>query len=192
MSMLSPGGVGRSRPYRTPRRRRIDRFVSRVVRPFLVLLVLAGVAGGGWYFAVREPTPPPAQKVSCPTPAARPAVRLPPIKPQQITVNVYNATKRSGLAAATAAALRKRGFTIGKIANDPLHKTIAGPVELRSAAKGRSRVAVVAVHIAGARSIVDARTDLTVDLVLGQKFTALRTPAQVSALLTAPPKPAGC
>lgn len=40
-------------------------------------------------------------------------------KPSAITVNVYNATTRSGLARKTADALEKRGFTIGEVANAP-------------------------------------------------------------------------
>ncbi|WP_410537473.1 LytR C-terminal domain-containing protein [Streptomyces sp. KL2] len=40
-------------------------------------------------------------------------------KPSAVTVNVYNATTRSGLARKTADALEKRGFTIGEVANAP-------------------------------------------------------------------------
>ncbi|MFP8883244.1 LytR C-terminal domain-containing protein [Streptomyces mangrovi] len=40
-------------------------------------------------------------------------------KPSAITVNVYNATTRGGLARKTADALEKRGFTIGEVANAP-------------------------------------------------------------------------
>ena len=81
---------------------------------------------------------------------------------------------------------------IGRIANDPLNSKVPIPAEVRSGKQGRSRTPVVALQVAGARSTVDARADLTVDLVLGQKFTALRTPAQITALLTPPPRPPGC
>lgn len=187
MSMLSPGGVGRSRPYAPPRRRG-----GRIKGVLAALAVLGLVAASAWWFLLRESEPETrSQAAACGGAKPRPAVAQPAFKPQQVTVNVYNASSRKGLAAATAAALRKRGFAIGQIANDPLNRKLAAPAEIRSGAKGRSRTPTVALQVAGARSSVDKRTDLTVDLVLGPKFTTLRTPAQISALL-APPKPPGC
>jgi hypothetical protein len=199
VSMLSPGGVGRSRPYTPPRRRG-----ARLLRVVAVLAVFALLGGATWYFVLREPPSKSKPKAAaCPTLPAKPvAATQPPrtsrpprtsqqIVPRQVTVNVYNATKRQGLAARTAAAMRQRGFVIGKIANDPLRKTLAGSAEVRSGVKGKSRAPLVAAHVAGAVSVVDKRTDLTVDLVLGARFTALRTPEQVTALLTSA-KPPGC
>jgi hypothetical protein len=193
VSMLSPGGVGRSRPYTPPRRRG-----ARLLRVVAVLAVFALLGGATWYFVLREtPSKSKPKAAACPTLPAKPvAATQPPrtpqqIVPRQVTVNVYNATKRQGLAARTAAAMRQRGFVIGKIANDPLRKTLAGSAEVRSGVKGKSRAPLVAAHVAGAVSVVDKRTDLTVDLVLGARFTALRTPEQVTALLTSA-KPPGC
>jgi hypothetical protein len=186
--MLSPGGVGRSRPYTRPRRRG-----ARFLRVVAVLVVFALLGGATWYFFLREGASKPKPKaVACPTLPAKPvAATRPPVTPKQVTLNVYNATKRQGLAARTAAAMRQRGFVIGTIANDPQHKALAGSAEVRSGPKGKSRALLVAAHVAGAVLVVDKRSALTVDLVLGQRFTALRTPEQVTALLT-PTKPPGC
>jgi hypothetical protein len=84
-----------------------------------------------------------------------------------------------------------RGLPEGKIANDPLRKVVAGTAEVRSGVKGKPRSALVAAQVAGAVAAVDTRADLTVDLVVGQKFAALRTPDEVAKVL-APPKPPGC
>ncbi|NED06084.1 LytR C-terminal domain-containing protein, partial [Streptomyces sp. SID6648] len=40
-------------------------------------------------------------------------------KPGQVTVNVLNATTRSGLAQKTADELKKRGFRVGEVSNAP-------------------------------------------------------------------------
>jgi hypothetical protein len=204
VSMLSPGGVGRSRPYIPPHRRRR----ARRMRLVAALTVVAVAAGAGWYVFLREPAPKArAKTAACPTAratpggaarattapgtVAQPVAGQPPVAARQVAVNVYNATTRKGLAAQTAAELRKRGFVIGKIANDPLNKAIPGTAEVRGGRKSRNRVTLVSAYVAGARPVIDQRPDLTVDLVVGQRFAALRTPAQVTTLLT-PPKPPGC
>lgn len=74
-----------------------------------------------------------------------PAKALP--KPAKITVNVYNATPRSGLAKKAADELKKRGFTIGKVGNAPAayDKKVAGPgccSALRRPRTARSRSSV--------------------------------------------------
>ncbi len=67
-------------------------------------------------------------------PSTKPAVKLP--APSTITVNVYNATNRKGLAKSTSGDLVARGFIAGKVANDPLKKTIAGSAEIRYGTRG--------------------------------------------------------
>ena len=100
--------------------------------------------------------------------------------PSQVTVNVYNATDRSGLAAKTASDVRKRGFKVSAVSNDPLQKNVTVAAEVRYGATGTASAKLVMALVKGSKGIKDARTDSSVDLVLGAKFTAL----------TAPPKPA--
>ena len=89
-------------------------------------------------------------------------------------VNVYNATSKNGLAARTAAELRERGFVIGEVRNDPLRKTVRGPAELRFGAGGTAHAKLVIVLTGrGTTQVDDKRRDATVDLVLGNGFTAL-------------------
>ncbi|HEU5331250.1 MAG TPA: LytR C-terminal domain-containing protein [Actinocrinis sp.] len=101
----------------------------------------------------------------------------------QIKLNVYNSTTRNGLAAATAAELKKRGFAIGKVTNDPLKANLAVAAEVRGAVAPAMRM--VAAEVAGAQLHADTRTDGSIDLVLGTGFTALSSPDQVTAALAA-------
>lgn len=119
----------------------------------------------------------------------------------QIKLNVYNSTNRHGLAANTASALKQRGFIIGKVTNDPLKANLTVAAEVRGASASAAAMQVVAAEVLGSQMRTDARTDGTVDLVLGSGFTALASPDQVSAALkqdqqteqqhAAPPKAAG-
>ena len=101
--------------------------------------------------------------------------------PGQITVNVYNATDRTGLAAKTAADVRKRGFKISTVSNDPLQKDVAGAAEVRYGPTGRESAKLVLTLVKGAKAVKDSRTDSSVDLVLGAKFTALTAPPKKTA-----------
>jgi hypothetical protein len=58
-----------------------------------------------------------------------------------ITVNVFNATDQSGLAGRTAALLKQRGFTIGRIGNAPapLQNKVTGPAQVTGGPPGVPR-----------------------------------------------------
>jgi hypothetical protein len=106
----------------------------------------------------------------------------------QIKLNVYNSTSHQGLAATTANLLKSRGFTIAKVANDPLKANLTVAAEVRGAVA--SAMHIVAAEVAGSQLRSDTRTDGTVDLVLGTGFTTLASPQQVSAALaSASPSP---
>ena len=93
--------------------------------------------------------------------------------PATITVNVYNATDRNGLAARTAEQVRKRGFKVGSVSNDPLSRTIKGTAEVRYGKAGEASSKLVRALVTGAKAHPDTRTDASVDLVLGNSFKAL-------------------
>ncbi|CCH77217.1 putative membrane protein [Nostocoides japonicum T1-X7] len=101
-------------------------------------------------------------------------------KPVKVTVNVYNATTRQGLAADTASTLRKRGFTIGSVANDPLHKTIKASAQVRYGPAGVKLAPVVGATVSKPVMVKDKRKSATVDLVLGNGFKALTAARAVS------------
>ncbi len=112
------------------------------------------------------------------------------LAPKQVTVNVYNATDRNGLAAKTAADVRKRGFKVGTVSNDPLSKDVTTTAEVRYGPKGKAAGKLVLGLVKGSKAVADKRTDTSVDLVLGTKFAALAAPAK-SAQATQP-HTAGC
>ena len=156
-------------------------------RTAITLAVVAIVLAGAFYYAqsywnrsVKAPT----SAASCtPTPGAGGQVA-----PGQITVNVLNATKRSGLAGATAKLVKERGVVVGRVENDPLKRSIAQPAEVRYGPAGEASAQVVLSLVAGAVPLKDTRADASVDLVLGDGFTAFAQPtAPVPAPATVTP-----
>ena len=129
----------------------------------------------------------------CTTTTVVPGDKLP--QPSAVSVNVYNSTDRVGLARSTATALGQRGFTIGKIANDPLGEVISGTGQVRYGPAGAQSAALLAIYVPKVELVKDDRKGKTVDLALGEAYTALATPAQVTAALTKPSpvvSPPGC
>ncbi|MFJ6986197.1 MULTISPECIES: LytR C-terminal domain-containing protein [unclassified Streptomyces] len=128
-------------------------------------------------------------------PGASAAPVVPP-KPAQITVNVFNATTRSGLAKTTADELRKRGFRIGEVGNaDKVYdKKVTGTgVLLGPAASLNTSLPVLATQLATAERRTDAaRKGAAVDLIIGNGFKTLATAPEATKALTAltAPQPA--
>ncbi|GAB3439785.1 hypothetical protein GCM10027517_13510 [Phycicoccus ginsengisoli] len=113
-----------------------------------------------------------APRPSCPTAAAASTA----LKPADITLNVYNATTRDGLAKKTASEVRKRGFLVATVSNDPLQRTVRGPAEVRYGPTGKKGAPLVLALVKGAKGVQDARNDSSVDLVLGNTYKALAPP----------------
>ncbi len=183
MSMLSgtvlgPSGDG-------PRRR------HPVATGVLVLLMMA-VLFGATYGAVRllkgggggTPAASGSSPGPCVTTTVRPGLVLP--KPATVTANVYNATTRAGLAKRTATDLKTRGFGIGTIANDPLGKAVAGVAEIRYGTAGKDNATLMRFYVIGATLVLDKRTDATIDVVIGEKFTTVTPQKTVTAALAKP------
>jgi hypothetical protein len=176
MSMLTPRGVGGHAPVRRGRRRR------RLLKTLLVLLVIGALAAGGWYYLLRDATTTTvkpataAPTASCPAPSPTPT----PVSARLVKLNVFNATERRGLAATVATELRRRGFRVAKVGNDPARRTVAGVAEVRSSPAGTAAARTVAAQVDAFVAVPDRRPDGSVDLVLGSSFKALRTPAQAA------------
>jgi hypothetical protein len=114
--------------------------------------------------------------VAEPTPTAAPCVTISEgsIVPSTTHVNVYNATKRNGLAASTARELRLRGFVVENVANDPKKKKVTAPAQVRFGPAGAERAKLVSGLVGkGVVMVKDTRKSETVDLVLGTAFRAL-------------------
>ena len=113
--------------------------------------------------------------------------------PRDITVNVYNATKRVGLASITSVDLHTRGFKVGIVGSSDA--TVRGIGVIRYVAGSRGAADRLAAYVPGAlfREITreDAQ-DVSVDLVVGDAFTAVAPDVQAKAVLSVPlTKPSG-
>ena len=154
-------------------------------RTAIILVVLVLVLAGAFYYAAayfNRPSTPAAS--DCPT-SDFTAGGETALTAGQVTVNVYNATNRAGLAAATAKDVKARGFVIGQVANDPLKKKIDAPAEVRFGPNGKAGSELVAKLVEGAVPTQDTRADGSVDLVIGNGYKAL-----VAAPTTTPAPPA--
>jgi hypothetical protein len=115
-----------------------------------------------------------------------------PLTPSGVTLNVYNATVRIGLAASVANTLQQEGFKIATIDNDPLGKTILGVGEIRHGPSGLEGAILAAQRLPGATLVQDSRMDASVDIVMGQAFSALTVPARVASSTKAKPATPHC
>jgi hypothetical protein len=185
MSMLTPPGAGGHAP--VARRR------SRTLPALLSLVLLAGAVGAAWWWTHRDPDqsvtadPGPTCRAAAPGATTTPTPTVP--APAQVTVNVYNATGRAGLARSTAAELRRRGFRVAAVANDPLGRAVRGVAEVRSGPRGAAAAVTVQAQLGeGAAAVRDQRADASVDLVLGGAYQRLRPhPAPVATTASATP-----
>ncbi|GGQ75267.1 membrane protein [Streptomyces asoensis] len=205
MSMLTPPGMGGKYritgdkyPRMRPHRRR-GRLAVVVVACGAVLgvagwgtLQLIDVFTGGGGTATAAGTGCPARTKASPAASAS-AVAAAGVgavpKPAQITVNVFNATTRSGLAKTTADELRKRGFKIGEVGNaaKQYDKKVAGAgILLGPASSLNTSLPVLATQLTAAERRTDAaRAGTAVDLIIGNRFKALTSPAASVKALTA-------
>jgi hypothetical protein len=170
------GGPSR-RPPVTPAQRRARRqavTLLLVAGLLLVSFLFAAAYYGGWFTSPKA-TP---QAGSCPT-STPTATRK--VAPSQVHVNVYNASKRNGLAKKVSGELQLQGFLTGKVANDPLRATVTTPAQVRYGPKGKAAAQLVASEVAGSKLVADKRKDASVDLVLGASYSRLIGSTAVSA-----------
>ena len=188
MSMLTPLGTGGRQTVR-----RGDR-PSRRGAVLLAILLTAALAGTAWWVAHRDTADPAdsagATRRTCPTPSTPPPV----VAPKAVRVNVYNATDKRGLASRVAAEMKRRGFHVGKVDNDPLKRQVTGAAEVRSSTAGAGAARTVSAQVGTVVAVPDQRTNASVDLVLGAAFVRLQpVPAAAAALKPSPqPVPSGC
>jgi hypothetical protein len=95
--------------------------------------------------------------------------------PKQVVVNVYNGGARAGTAQKVADELRKRGFNVRKVANEPRgDKTDV--VAVRGTAADSPELQLILGQLNQApEKVGDKRADHTVDLVVGVKYSGLKT-----------------
>jgi hypothetical protein len=129
----------------------------------------------------------PKDDVTVTAPPTCPPASATPLTAAGVRVNVYNSTSRNGLAATVAAALTKRSFVIGTVANDPLHADVTGTALVRYGSKGVEAAKLVMAQVPKATMRHDKRKGTDVDLVLGDTFRRLAPAARPTT--TASPSP---
>ncbi|MEV7597534.1 LytR C-terminal domain-containing protein [Kitasatospora sp. NPDC089797] len=215
--MLTPQGL-KGKQYRVtgnayPRLGRPPKRSRKVVAALAALLALALIGLGGVQLydifrgkdknaAAQACAAPSGKALAAPTPGASPGApaasgapaavdphAVP--QPSAVTVNVYNATTKAGLAGRTADELKKRGFVIGKVGNAPaeLDKKVPGTAQVIAGPTGAGAGTLVGSQIAGATVTADARTDASVDFVIGDSYNALLDETQAAAALALAVKP---
>lgn len=146
--------------------------LRRALPGLAFLLVLSGLAGLTWYKVIDQVDDRVAAAACTPE----------QISSTKIQVRVYNATAREGLARQVAGQLAGRGYAIVATDNDPLSgiRPVDGTAEVRYGAAGARAAALVRRQVPGATLYKDAREGSIVDLVLGQAFQRLSTPAELA------------
>lgn len=150
-----------------------------LVAVVIVILAVRLLGGSG----SDEPAVDAAPEPSCSTLMVAPADELP--VPKKVRVNVYNATEISGLASKTARDLKKRGFVIKEVANDPAGLPIEGVARIRYGPKGAKRAELLSYYVPGAELVELERPGTKVDLALGEGFTFIPPQPDVDAALNA-------
>jgi hypothetical protein len=136
--------------------------------PITMVILLGILAGGGWWGwkslinSSAEPT------------CVEQKLANNRLVPKQVVLNVYNGGARAGSAGRVADVLKKRGFNIDRIANEPKGDKI-DVVSIRGASETAPEMLLVAGQLnQKALMIADGRTDHTVDLVIGAGFGSVR------------------
>jgi len=125
-----------------------------------------------------------AAPLPCATSTVIPAEVLP--KSSKVRINVYNATKRKGLAAESALALKLAGFKILAVENVPDGRRIDGFAEIRHGPKGLKQAQLLHFYLPDGILVEDTRNDKTVDVVLGKEFSIIASEAEVAASMASP------
>lgn len=96
---------------------------------------------------------------------------------KNVHVQVYNSTRREGLAGTVAAALRKRGYKVGAVANKITD--YRGTAVIVSGPAGQSAAFNLQRNVRDTEYVQDKRSDATVDIYLTSAFTGLVPPDRV-------------
>jgi hypothetical protein len=155
-----------------PPRARYTLRLRRALPALVFLIVLCALAGITW-LKVLDRVDARAAAAACPTGAdtsGRPQLRI------------YNATAREGLARTVAGQLISRGYAIIATENDPLAgiRPVTGTAEVRYGPAGAAQAAQVRRQVPGATLYRDAREGTVIDLVLGDRFRRLSSPAELA------------
>ncbi len=145
----------------------------------LALLLLTALV---WWRVLNRSDASGDQAKPCPTPT--PAARLP--GPDAITVAVFNATTRSGIAAKARSALIDDGFKVPSPASNVTKKQvnkIKSSAEIRYAPAARKGALLLRYYFPGATMVPTQTKSTTISVSLGTKYKSVATAKAVQAAL---------
>ncbi|GAA3273744.1 hypothetical protein AAU01_17400 [Paenarthrobacter aurescens] len=151
------------------------RLLHGIVLVLLVGLIAAG-AVGAWAImngVVKVPT---AIASKAPT-SLCPATTFDYVPNETVTLNVFNATSRAGLAGTVADQFKARGFKVASVDNSDTAYSGVGVVV--SGVKGQAAAFNIQRNIAGTDYFEDNREDESVDVILTPDFEGLVEPQLV-------------
>lgn len=161
---------------------------NRRVLSAVTLVVLLGILGVGAYIGWQRLTAPVEDKTA-PTKTAGPRCdagvhKGDVVKTRDVTVSVYNAGDRTGLAGQTMSELEARGFIAGEVGNAPEDLASVDWVRVLARSKTDPAARLVALQF-GRQTLVQAvKQDLGpgVEVIVGDKFLGLvKAPAEIKA-----------
>jgi hypothetical protein len=125
----------------------------------------------------------PTQAKGCAKDAVMANIQLP--EPQDVKINVYNATDKPGLANEVGADFKNRKFQVKNMGNDPAKKAAPKVAVLRYGPKAVGSAWLLRAYFLDQadREFDIKRTDEFVDVVLGPQFKQLATTTEVNQAL---------
>jgi hypothetical protein len=148
----------------------------------LALLVLTALVW--WRVLHRSDNSASGAEKPCPTPTSTAATTtttsLP--APQKVTVEVLNATNRTGIGARARATLVADGFQIPTTAANDSAK-VPGVAEIRYGPAGKNAAKVLSYYLPGAKLVATPSRTATVVVSLGNRYSRVATPAAVQAAM---------
>jgi hypothetical protein len=120
----------------------------------------------------------------CPTQPAPAASTLP--APSLVTVQVLNATKRSGIAEKARSALVDAGFNSpDAAANDKPKTHVRGVAQIRYGSAGEGGAKLLLFYLPKAKLVTTEAKSATVVVSLGKRYKGIESPSSVAAALRA-------
>jgi hypothetical protein len=146
--------------------------MKEAARSGLTLVVLAGlvVLGGLWgWSALTQPFPGKTEPPKCVATVVQPGEK---VFPEQVTVSVFNASERDGLAGSTMAEFADAGFAAGSTGNAPSKARVVR-AQIWTTTPTNPDVRLVASRLGPARIIRRDGPGVGVTVLVGTRYKGL-------------------
>lgn len=158
--------------------------MARRPMPALVaLLALLGLTAIVWWRVLHRDS---GSSAGTPCSSSSSSARITLPAPAAITVQVLNATNRTGIAAKARTALAADGFNLpAQAGNDTKYRgKVTSTAQIRYGPKGKSGAMLLRYYFPGAQLVPGTTTSATVVVSIGAKYHAVATQSAVQVELT--------